>query len=219
VPWGLISESILMRSAGFWFVISGLWVLYVTKKTRVICRGQWSDPKTLFMICDFDTQTVWPSTLMYTNGLACNFYAQTVWPPTKPVTQLGEVGCKIDFAKKMKTTMVGSFARSIGMTIANTNKYSWEHHRKGLVEGAVDGLYGLENQLRKKLSITLIYFILFFTIFSTRSPRNRSDRTPLTSPSGRASFPTPLPSCTRFLSWLLCVSRRQSPLKKTTYCI
>jgi len=46
------------------------------------------------MICDFDTQTVWPSTLMYTNGLACNFYAQTVWPPTKPVTQLGEVGCK-----------------------------------------------------------------------------------------------------------------------------
>ena len=169
----------------------------------------------------FLSQTVWPSTLTYTNGLACNFYAQTVWPPTKPMTQLGEVGCKQNRLreKKMKTTMVGSFARSIGMTIANTNKYSWEHHRKGLVEGAVNGLYGLENQLRKKLSITLIYFILFFTIFSTRSPRNRSDRTPLTSPSGRASFPTPLPSCTRFLSWLLCVSRRQSPLKTTTYCI
>jgi len=109
--------------------------------------------------------------------------------------------------------MVGPFARSIGTTIANTNKYSWEHHRKGLVEGAVDGKYGLVNQLRKKLIIAHIYFILFFTIFSTRSPRNRSDRTPLTSPSGRASFPTPLPSCSRFLSWLLCVSRRRSPLK------
>ena len=114
--------------------------------------------------------------------------------------------------------MGGPFAQSIGMTIANTNKYSWEHHRTGLVEGAVDGLYGLDNQLRKKLSITLIYFILFFTIFSTRSPRNRSDRTPLTSPSGWASFPTPLSSCPRFLSWL-CVSRRRSPLKTTTYCI
>jgi hypothetical protein len=65
----------------------------------------------------FYAQTVWPSTLTHTNGLASNFYAQTVWPPTKPVTQLGEVGCKIDFPEKMKTTMVGPFARSIGMAI------------------------------------------------------------------------------------------------------
>ena len=82
---------------------------------RIRRRRHWSDPKTLFMICVFDAQTVWPSTLTHTNGLASNFYAQTVWPPTKPVTQLGEAGCKIDYAKKMKTTMVGPFAQSIGM--------------------------------------------------------------------------------------------------------
>ena len=76
----------------------------------------WSDPKTLFMICVFYAQTVWPSTLTH-KRFASNFYSQTVWPPTKPVTQLGEVGCKIDFAKKMKTTMVGPFTQSIGMTI------------------------------------------------------------------------------------------------------
>jgi hypothetical protein len=35
------------------------------------------------MICVFYAQTVWPSTLPHTNGLACNFYAHTVWPPTK----------------------------------------------------------------------------------------------------------------------------------------
>ena len=39
------------------------------------------------MICVFYAQTVWPSTLPHTNGLACNFYAQTVWPPTKLATQ------------------------------------------------------------------------------------------------------------------------------------
>jgi hypothetical protein len=75
--------------------------------------SHWSDPKTLFMICVFYAQTVWPSSLMHTNGLATNFYAQIVWPPTKPVTQLGEVGCKIDHAKKIDYH--GTL--SIGMTI------------------------------------------------------------------------------------------------------
>ncbi len=52
-----------------------------------ITMDKWSDPKTLFVICVFDAQTVWPSTSTHTNGLASNFYAQTVWPPTKLATQ------------------------------------------------------------------------------------------------------------------------------------
>jgi hypothetical protein len=57
------------------------------------------------MICVFYAQTVWPSTLPHTNGLACNFYAQTVWPPTKLATHQ-----RVDFAKKMNPTMVEPLA-------------------------------------------------------------------------------------------------------------
>ncbi len=90
--------------------------------------------------------------------------------------------------------MVGPFARSIGMTIANTNKYSWEHHRKGLVEGAVDGLYGLENQLRKKLSITLT--ILFYFLPYSQLDRPEIDLTILLSHPLQVGRPF-LPLCHR----------------------
>ena len=58
---------------------------------------------------------------------------------------------------------------------------------------------------KKKIITTLIDCILFFDLLPTRSPRNWSDRAPLTSPSGRAFFPTPLPPRLHIFSWWLCV--------------
>ena len=55
------------------------------------------------MICVFYAQTVWPSTLPHTNGLACNFYAQTVWPPTKLATQRVGVRIRSDTATPKKS--------------------------------------------------------------------------------------------------------------------
>jgi len=68
------------------------------------------------------------------------------------------------------------------------------------------------NRIRKKLISTLIDFILFFDLLPRRSPRNQSDRAPLTSPSGLASFPNPPPSRPCVFSWLLCVVCRQSTM-------
>jgi hypothetical protein len=55
------------------------------------------------MICVFYAQTVWPSTLPHTNGLACSFYAQTVWPLTKLATQRVGVRIRSDTATPKKS--------------------------------------------------------------------------------------------------------------------
>ena len=90
-----------------------------------------------------------------------------------------------DFAKINKITMVTPFVWGLCWRI----------------------LLNYVNWLRKKLISTLIYFILFFDLLPPRSPRNQSDRAPLTSPSGHAFFPTPPPSRPPVFSWLLCVVR------------
>ena len=65
-------------------------------------------------------------------------------------------------------------------------------------------LFNYVNQLRKKLITALIYFISFFNLLPTWSPRNRCDRAPLTSPSSRASCLIPPPSYLHVFGWLLC---------------
>ena len=96
--------------------------------------------------------------------------------------------------------MVKPFARSSGMDIL---KYSrppratplrWA--RRGPIRRI---LFNYLNRLRKKLISALIYFISFFSLLPTRSPRNRCDRAPLTYPSGSASRMIPPPSCLQFL--------------------
>ena len=65
-------------------------------------------------------------------------------------------------------------------------------------------LFNYLNRLRKKLISALIYFISFFSILPTLSPRNQCNRAPLTSPSGSASRMIPPPSCLQIFGWLLC---------------
>ena len=76
-------------------------------------------------------------------------------------------------------------------------------------------LFNYLNRLRKKLISALIYFISFFSLLPTRSPRNRCDRAPLTSPSGRASCMIPPPSCLHIFGWLLCKIVVRLPPKTT----
>jgi hypothetical protein len=84
--------------------------------------------------------------------------------------------------------------------------------RRGLIRRI---LFNYLNRLRKKLISTLIYFISFFSLLPTRSPRNRCDRAPLTSPSGRASCMIPPPSCLHIFGWLLCKIVVRLPPKTT----
>ena len=60
------------------------------------------------------------------------------------------------------------------------------------------------NKLRKKLISTLIYFNSFFNLLPTRSPQNRCNRAPLTSPSGCVSSMCHHLSYLRDFGWLLC---------------
>ena len=75
------------------------------------------------------------------------------------------------------------------------------------------------NQLRKKLISTLIYFISFFNLLPTWLPWNRSDRAPLTSPSGCASFMIPPPLGMHVFGWLLCKIVVRRPPKTTIWFI
>jgi len=89
--------------------------------------------------------------------------------------------------KKKKITMVKPFARSSGMDISKYRRppatpSRWA--RRGPIRRI---LFNYLNRLRKKIISALIYFISFFSLLPTRSPRNRCDRAPLTSPSGSVS--------------------------------
>jgi hypothetical protein len=76
-------------------------------------------------------------------------------------------------------------------------------------------LFNYLNRLRKKIISALIYFISFFSLLPTRSPQNRCDRAPLTSPSGSASRMIPPPSCLHIFGWLLCKIIVRLPPKPT----
>jgi hypothetical protein len=83
------------------------------------------------------------------------------------------------------------FAGSYGMTMLflappRCNLFAMDFSRALLKD-----LLNYVNQLRKKLIRALINFILFFDLLPRQSPQNQSDRAPLTSPSGLASFPNP----------------------------
>ena len=84
--------------------------------------------------------------------------------------------------------------------------------RRGLIRRI---LFNYLNRLRKKIISTLIYFISFFSLLPTRSPRNRCDRAPLTSPPGRASCMIPPPSFLHIFGWLLCKIVVRLPPKTT----
>ena len=121
-----------------------------------------------------------------------------------------------DVAKKKKITMVKPFAGSSGMDILNiaapprATPLRWA--RRGPIRRI---LFNYLNRLRKKLISTLIYFISFFGLLPTRSPRNRCNRAPLTSPSGHASCMIPPPSFLHIFGWLLCKIVVRLPPKTT----
>ncbi len=77
----------------------------------------------------------------------------------------------------------------------------------------------LKEFLKDNKISTLIYFISFFNLLPTWSPRNRCDRAPLTSPSGRASCMIPPPSCLHIFGWLLCKIVVRLPPKTTIWFI
>ena len=76
-------------------------------------------------------------------------------------------------------------------------------------------LFNYLNRLRKKLFSTLIYFISYFNLLPTRSPRNRCDRATLTCPSSRESSLVPPLTCLRVFGWLLCKIVVRRPPKAT----
>ncbi len=85
--------------------------------------------------------------------------------------------------------------------------------RNGLFEGSVKGF--LCKLAKKKINSYTHWFYSFFDLLPTWLPRNWSDRAPLMSPSGRASFPTAPPVPPPVFNWLLHVACRQLPTKTT----
>ena len=121
-----------------------------------------------------------------------------------------------DLAKKKKITMVKPFARSSGMDILKYSRPPRATPSRWARRGPIRRIsFNYLNRLRKKLISALIYFISFFSLLPTRSPRNRCDRAPLTSPSGRASCMIPFPSCLHIFGWLLCKIVVRLPPKTT----
>ena len=121
-----------------------------------------------------------------------------------------------DLAKKKKITMVKPFARSSGMDILKYSRLPRATPSRWARRGPIRRiLFNYLNRLRKKLISALIYFISFFSLLPTRSPRNRCDRAPLTSPSGSASRMIPPPSCLHIFGWLLCKIVVRLPPKTT----
>ncbi len=89
-----------------------------------------------------------------------------------------------DLAKKKKITMVKPFARSSGMDILKYSRLPRATPSRWARRIPIRRiLFNYLNRLRKKLISALIYFISFFSLLPTRSPRNQ------------ASAAAPPPSC------------------------
>ena len=130
-----------------------------------------------------------------------NFLAPTIFNRfrTKWRTYLSTLSHK-RLSEKKKITMVKPFARSSGMDILKYSRLPRATPSRWARRGPIRRiLFNYLNRLRKKLISALIYFISFFSLLPTRSPRNRCDRAPLTSPSGSVSVWSPLHRACTFL--------------------
>jgi len=119
-------------------------------------------------------------------------------------------------SEKKKITMVKPFARSSGMNILKFSRPPRAITSQRACRVPIRRiLLNYLNRLRKIIISSLIYFISFFSLLPTRSPRNRCDRAPLTSPSGSASRMIPPPSRMDIFGWLLCKIIVRLPSKTT----
>jgi hypothetical protein len=91
--------------------------------------------------------------------------------------------------KKKKIIMVTPFAGSYGMAMSFFSHPIAATSSRWTVRGLCWAiLLNYVNWLRKKLISTLINFILFFGLLSTRSPQNWSDRAPLNSLPAKSCY-------------------------------